>query len=87
MRGTISHSTLTDQKKMRIYVKAKPNSSANGSVKISDLEYEVRLTALPEKGKANQLLIKLLAKHFVVSKSEVVIVGGKTARVKIVDVG
>ena len=72
---------------MRIYVKVKPNSGFNEIDKISDSEYSVRLTASPNKGKANQLLLKLLAKYFGVSKSEVEIVGGKTARVKIVDVG
>jgi uncharacterized protein len=72
---------------MRIYVKVKPNAVSNEVKKISEGEYAVQLTAVPERGKANKLLIKLLAKYFGVSQSEVVIVGGKTARVKIVDIG
>jgi uncharacterized protein (TIGR00251 family) len=72
---------------MRIYIKVSPRSSKNEVVKISDGEYKVRLTAPPVDGAANDALIKLLSQHFKVSKSEVVIVGGKTAKIKMVDIG
>ena len=71
---------------MRIYVKVIPRASKNEVVKISDGEYKVKLTAPPVDGKANGMLLKILAEHFNVSKSSLQIVGGKTARVKIVDV-
>ena len=71
---------------MRIYVKVKPNSGRNELQEISRGEFEARVTAVPEKGKANDSLIKLLAKHFGVSQSQVEIVGGKTARKKMVDI-
>jgi uncharacterized protein YggU (UPF0235/DUF167 family) len=41
---------------------------------------------VPEKGRANEAVIKLLAKYFKVSKNKIEIVGGKTARTKIVDI-
>ena len=71
---------------MRIYVKVKPNSGKNEVREISPGELEVCVAAVPEKGKANEAMIKLLAKHFAVSKSQVSIVGGKTARKKMVDI-
>lgn len=40
----------------------------------------------PDKGKANKALIALIAKEYNVKKSEVVILTGKTARKKIVEV-
>lgn len=71
---------------MRIYVKVKPNSGRNEIREISSGEFEAKVTAVPEKGRANEALIKLLAKHFGVSQSQVEIVGGKTARKKMVDI-
>ena len=72
---------------MRIYIKVSPRSCKNEVVKISEGEYKVKLTAPPVDGQANEALIKLLAQYFKVSKSEVSIVGGKTAKIKMVDIG
>ena len=71
---------------MRIYVKVSPRSSKNEITKISEGEYKVKLTAAPVDGEANAMLIKVLADYFDVSKSEINIVGGKTAKTKIIDV-
>lgn len=71
---------------MRIYVKVTPRSSRNEVVKISDGEYKVRLTAAPVDGAANEALVKLLAEYFDVAKSNIKIVGGKSARTKVVDI-
>jgi uncharacterized protein (TIGR00251 family) len=70
---------------MRIYIQVSPKSSKNEVTKISEGEYKVKLTAAPVDGKANVMLIELLAKHFKVSKSLIKIVGGKTAKTKMVD--
>jgi len=72
---------------MRIYVKAIPRSSKNEISKISEGEYKAKLTAPPADGKANEQLQKLLAQYFGISKSSVKIVAGKSARIKIVDIG
>jgi hypothetical protein len=72
---------------MRIYIKVSPRSSKNEVVKISEGEYKVKLTAPPVDGAANDALIKLLSQHFKVSKSLINIVGGKTAKTKMVDIG
>ncbi|NTU66519.1 MAG: DUF167 domain-containing protein [Candidatus Moranbacteria bacterium] len=72
---------------MRIYVRTNPRSRENKVEKLNEGEYKVKLTAPPVDGKANEMLVDLLAGHFNVSKSQIRIVGGKTARVKMVDVG
>jgi len=71
---------------MRIYLEVVSRSSQNKIEKIAEVEYKVWVSAVPEKGEANKAVIKFLAKHFGVSKSQVEIVSGKTARVKIVDI-
>lgn len=71
---------------MRIYLKIHPRSSKNEIIEKSANEYEALVTAPPVKGEANTALIKLLAEHFKVSKSQVNIVGGKTSKTKIVDI-
>lgn len=71
---------------MRIYVRVSPRSSKNEVVKISEGEYKVRLTAPPVDGEANVMLIKILAEHFDVPKSSLSIVGGKSAKTKIVEI-
>lgn len=71
---------------MRIYIKVSPRSSKNDVVKISDGEYKVRITAAPVDGEANKMLLKVLAKHFSVPVSMINIVGGKSAKIKIVDI-
>ena len=71
---------------MRINVKVIPRSSKNEITKISDGDYKVKITAPPVDGEANKMLIKLLADHFGVPKSSVEIVGGKSAKTKIVDI-
>lgn len=71
---------------MRIYVKVTPRAGRNEVVKVFEGEYKVKITAPPEKGKANEAVIEILADYFDVSKSSVNIIAGKTARVKIIDV-
>jgi uncharacterized protein len=56
-------------------------------VRISEGEYKVKVTAAPEKGRANEKVIELLAYHLAVPKSSIKIIAGKTARVKIIDIG
>ena len=71
---------------MRIYIKVTPRAGKNEVLKISDGEYKVKVTAPPEKGKANEEVIKLLADYFNVSKSSISIIGGKSTRVKLIEI-
>lgn len=72
---------------MRIYIKVIPRSSRNLVEKISEGEYRAHLTAPPVDGKANEALIKILAGHFGVAKSNISIIGGKSTQRKLVDIG
>lgn len=72
---------------MRIYVRTNPKARKNSVEKLSEGEYKVKLTAPPVDGKANDMLVDVLSSHFKVSKRDIRIVGGKTARLKMVDVG
>jgi hypothetical protein len=71
---------------MRIYVKVTPRAGRNEVLKISDGEYKVKVTAVPEKGMANEAVIGILADYFDVSKSSVSIIGGKSTKIKIIDI-
>ena len=71
---------------MRVYIKVIPRASKNEVVKISEGEYKVKLTAPPVDGRANNMLLKILAEYFNVSKSSLQIIGGKSARTKILDI-
>ena len=71
---------------MRIYVKVIPRASKNEITKVSEGEYKVKLMAPPIDGKANSMLLSVLAEYFDVPKSNLTIIGGKTARVKIIEI-
>ena len=71
---------------MRLYVRVTPRAGRNEVIKISEGEYKVKVTTPPEKGKANKSVIDLLADYFRVPKSFISIVGGKTTRIKIIDI-
>jgi hypothetical protein len=71
---------------MRIYAKVIPRSSKNEVKEINKNEYRIRITAPPVDGEANAMLIKVLAKYFDVSKNSVQIVGGKSAKIKMIDI-
>lgn len=71
---------------MRIYVKVSPRSSRNEITKISEGEYKAKLTAAPVDNKANDMLIKVLAEYFDLPKSSLKIIGGKTTRIKLVEI-
>ena len=70
-----------------IAVTVKPNAKNPAISKISGTEYRASVNAAPEGGKANQALTKLLAAHFGVSKSAIEILGGHSARKKLIRIG
>ncbi|MBQ7536769.1 MAG: DUF167 domain-containing protein [Rickettsiales bacterium] len=72
---------------MRITIKVKTNAGKNEVRKVDDSNFEVKTTITPEDGKANASVIEQLAKYFRVAKSKVNIIKGKTAHVKVVEIG
>jgi len=70
---------------VKIRVRVKVNSKIEGVNQEGD-NFIVRVKEAPREGRANQAIIKSLAKHFEVSKSQVRILSGFKNRNKIVEV-
>lgn len=71
---------------MKILVKVKPNSKQQTILKDEDGSLLVKLKSPPIDGKANQELIKLLAKEFKVKPSQIFIKSGLSSKVKILEI-
>lgn len=54
---------------------------------LDDGTIKIRLKAVPEKGKANEELIRFLAKELGVHKSAIEVISGATDTVKLVRIG
>ncbi|QSV63081.1 MAG: YggU family protein [Dolichospermum sp. DL01] len=71
---------------MQKRVKVKPNSKQQKIEELADGSLTVYLKSPPVDGKANEELIKLLAKKFDVSKSSIRIKSGTTSRQKVIEI-
>jgi hypothetical protein len=71
---------------MRIKVKVKPNAKKEEIKKVGEDYFEIRTTAVPEKGKANKKVIEILSKYLKVSKSRIKLVRGETSREKLFEI-
>ena len=61
---------------MKISVKVKLKAKEEKCEKISDNNFAVFVKDAPHKGKANEAVIRILAKYFKVSKSQIKIIIG-----------
>lgn len=68
-----------------IPIKVIPHAKKNEVLKDGQ-GFKVRLTAPPVEGKANKLLIEVLADYFNCRKSEIKIIKGEKARNKVVQI-
>ena len=71
---------------MKIAVFVKPGSKKGDLVEVTGEGLTVFLRAKAVDGAANQALIRVLAKHFGVAKSQIAIVNGQKSRKKLVEV-
>ncbi len=71
---------------MKISVQVKPGTHAREEVIASDEGYTVYTKARAVDGKANEAVVKLLAKHFKVPRSRVKLVRGMTSRHKVFEI-
>jgi Uncharacterized conserved protein len=71
---------------MKVRVKVKPHSKTE-EVSLEGDDVVVKVKELPKEGKANQAVIKLLAEHFDVPRSQVKILSGFKSRNKVIEVG
>ena len=71
---------------MKIAVKVKTGSSQRKIEKTGDLSYAVWVREVPEKGKANEAVVRILARHLKLPQSCVRIVRGVGTKDKLVEV-
>lgn len=69
---------------MQKSIKVKPNSQQQKIIEEADGSLTISLKSPPVEGKANEELIKLLAKRFNVPKSKITIKLGLSSRQKLV---
>lgn len=67
---------------MIVTVHVKPGARKNELIWLDDTTAKASVTAAPEKGKANEAVVELLAEHYGVAKSRVRLVRGATTRIK-----
>jgi len=63
-----------------------PNARRPSVTKLSESEFEVKVDAQALEGRANKRLVEILAEHFGIAKSKLVIVSGAKSRDKVLEV-
>jgi len=71
---------------VKIKVKVKPNAKKEEIKKIDEDYYEIRVTVVPERGKANKKVIEILSKYLKVTKSRIKLVRGEKSKEKIFEI-
>jgi len=72
--------------KITLWVKVQPNARRNEILGFRDGAWQVRIAAPPVKGKANQELLKYLSQILEISKHQLTIEKGMTARRKAISI-
>lgn len=67
---------------IELAVKITPKASKNEIVGWESGELKIRIAAVPEKGEANEELIRFLAKQLGISKSQIILLSGDKNRHK-----
>jgi uncharacterized protein len=68
----------------RLHVRVSPGASRSGVVGRHGTSWKVRVTAAPERGKANHAVLDLLAEALRIPRAQVELVAGSGARDKVV---
>lgn len=71
---------------MIIKVKVITKSSQNSIVGFEGEVLKIKCTAVPEKGKANAVVVDLLSKYYKVPKTAITILKGKTDSRKVIEI-
>jgi uncharacterized protein (TIGR00251 family) len=71
---------------IKLNLKVAPKSSRNAVTGWMGDTLKLSVTTAPEKGKANQMVIEVLAQALEVSRSSISIVRGETAATKLVEI-
>lgn len=71
---------------MRIFVKAKPRSKEDKIEKINENHFVVFVKEAPEKGKADEAIIKVLAQYFKVNRADISLISGFSSKNKLFEI-
>jgi len=71
---------------MRLIIKVITKAKLNKIIKLDNYTYQIYTTAAPDKNKANQAVIKILAKELKLPKSKLIIIKGIKSKDKIIEV-
>ena len=78
---------LKEKGEVYLRIKVFPGANQNEVREIlEDETIKISIVAPPEKGKANQELIKFLTKEFEIKKDNIKIISGKTERIKLIKI-
>ena len=73
-------------KEMRIFTKVKPNSKKEEVKQIDPTHFEIKVSASPHEGQANQAVIKVLTDYLDIPKSRLKIVLGEKSKHKTLEI-
>jgi len=68
---------------MKLFISVKSGKRTTRVQKIDDTHFVVDVTARPERGRANDAVLKALAEHLDIPVSRISIISGHTAKKKI----
>lgn len=71
---------------MKVTIQVKPNARHEKVEVQADGSLKVHVNAPPQEGRANERVVELLAKHFGVAKSHIIIVHGTSGRQKVIEI-
>ena len=71
---------------MKLSVKIIPNAKVSEIVNWENNQLKIRIKAPPVEGKANEELIRFLAKHLKIQKSDITIKSGQTSKSKLLEI-
>lgn len=71
---------------MKIKLKVKPNSREQKVEVLPDGSFKVQVKSIADKGKANEEIVKILAKYFDVSRANIRIILGHDSPNKLVEI-
>lgn len=71
---------------MKIFVKAKTKAKNDELQKISENTFLAKVREAPERGRANQAIIKLLSEYFKTPRQNIRIISGETSKTKMIEI-
>ena len=81
------HKNLIDENEVYFRIKVRPGAAKNEIMgEMSDGTWKINIAAAPERGKANQELIRFLAKELKLNKENIKIISGTADRIKLIKI-